>query len=317
MTEEFSRQLAALESLARAALESPGRLRSGVFRVVDGGSKPTTGPAYCLGYPVAISGDESVGAAISGAPGPAKVPVLILGPSIPPDDQDIPAVQVGGRWVSRYGAGTGGGPPPSMCACWPVGSIPDTLNWSAAWEAAETAFFGPWTGIGTKSGTLSRMPTVSYPDYTGSGVCYPLGLDPNPGLIPAPGVAGTGWIGPWTDFCFLPGTGGVSTGTPVSRPQCIAGNAFCASASGTMCRYLWFVCSAVGAFIGSPGGHAGLGFTYAGAPSGPGAGSGAIRCSGYQFPEYPDQYTLSCSPFFYQITVRVSSVLRFILTVTE
>lgn len=117
------RQQADAAALARLPLASLDGQDWFVGKVVAGGTVPTAVPRYFLVKPQAVSGAETEGtvlglADIFGADTP-KVPVAVLGPSIPVAGDRLLVKRAGARWVAEFGPTPAPPPPPGdrvICA---------------------------------------------------------------------------------------------------------------------------------------------------------------------------------------------------------
>lgn len=174
------------------------------------------------------------------------------------------------QWITD---GDGGGdPPPITCLCWHDDDRPSSLSYTADFYHIDSG-----TLLGSRSGTLTYMDPVTFAK-TGGGTCT---------LAPPSGVAG--WIGDWSDYCFILNPDDTVTG--VERPHCMEDTApsTCANTGGTRCRYLWVACSAIGVGGVSPFGRVGVAETYYNAIS----SSYVCLAPNVVF----SGSTLSCSPF--------------------
>jgi len=151
----------------------------------------------------------------------------------------------GGWRFQSIRAGSGGGGDPITCLCWHDGDRPATLSYTADFYHAASG-----TLLGSRSGTLAYMDPVTFAK-AGGGTCT---------LAPPSGVAG--WIGDWSDYCYILHPDDSVTG--VERPHCMEDTApsTCADTGGTRCRYLWVACSAIGVGGVSPFGRVGVAETY-------------------------------------------------------
>ncbi|MEW4569322.1 hypothetical protein AB1L88_15765 [Tautonia sp. JC769] len=235
-------RLSAIESVL-AGREAGTEPRPFVGRVVDGGAMPTTVPRVFLVNPSRPAWTETEGEAWSwSASGSNRVPVLVLGPGVPTEGDEVLVFPTrSGRFVGkRLGAAAGppGRPPLTTCEGLPM---PNTLAFSGTVTVlhpinngalAGTVFFSePLAGTLNRIGPLDQAnPFVaagrgSESSVIGNALNYYLGEIEVPVAIPptVEGILQTPVPGGSTTYrmsmIYAPGT---YVGLPPPSPTCSA-----------------------------------------------------------------------------------------------
>jgi hypothetical protein len=96
-------------AIARRDLATKSSRRTGVFQVFNGGSMPTTTPAFFDSHPVRLSGTETEGGAGTVTADTTKaLPLLVLG-QVPAVGDNLPARLINGVWVAERRGSSGPG----------------------------------------------------------------------------------------------------------------------------------------------------------------------------------------------------------------
>lgn len=246
MSDDLTRLLSRRDAraLARPDAVASGGSPAIMGRVTTSSAAPGT---FFKLRPQVISGGECEACDATFTDAPATDLIAYnLGPATLAAGDKVVARSVASRWVAGRRSGGGGpDPDPITCLCWHDDDRPATLSYTADFHHIDSG-----TLLGSRSGTLTYMDPVTFAK-AGGGTCT---------LSPPSGVAG--WIGDWSDYCFILNPDDTVTG--VERPHCMEDTApsTCSDTGGTRCRYLWVACSPIGVGGGSPFGRVGVAETF-------------------------------------------------------